>query len=1101
MDKYEPQMIVLDGGLDLQRAKLAVPKGRLGGCLNYEVVDRSGYKRIDGFEPFDGRAVPSPYQFNTVEFEGTTNGLPSQAVLVSGTTYRVPAGTIVEVPGPTGNIGIVISAVATLNVVTYNWEITYLKMTDFTLTAANTVLFEGDTNSAGIDVSFVADPVLDSVPLLVANQASSISRAVITALRSQPIGLHWFRDRLYAVADETVLHFNSGGTTEILVGDTIQDSADNDATVIDVTVTSGSWAAGTAAGALLVHLVDGAGFTSGNLDIVRPNTAEISNVATLTSGATAPWKAGLWEGMNEAQATEKGGGAVAGWNKVDTGLILGFEDGSFNTEYLPKLNRYTGETSEEFEEGDTDITGSNGVFDSAYPSISFAGDSAPDASTFVYTSAGSSPEDFVAAVADAEDNSFSGTATTPVAPTDALLLRAALSDLGATKTTGRVGLTNLNTITSVPEYARVVGIEVYLDNAKCNPEASVGNMYGNMDLEVSLFRKTGEAFVQLGNSKNTQLSNQNGAGLLDEDVILGASDDVWGKTELSLADVVSADFGVAVRATITSVPGADSTGLVRNMIVSVDRIRVKVYWESNFTKYFFWDGADDVKADLISYELVSGTFGLGNATGFLQVANVEPEGSAVRQSIKVGDEVQLVAGGGGTVVATITSVEYNSLAPLAALLENNSRYQFITANFYGDEEWDSFYGVSGAGRAFSFDGTYFTTIFVQEEDEKDKPRHVAYHYNHLALGFRSGIVHFSVIGDPENFSTESNALLGEDLSMEISVGDRVTGLLSLKGTTLAVYCENSIWGITGTTRDNFTPNILAPKTGCIEYTAVDMGMPIHCDNRGISTLAQSEKYGNFQGTRLSQDITSWLLPKLKRTDTMFTEERPVVAAAIPVRAYNQYLLIFSTGDICCMTLVGGEMQPQFTFRKYLVGSPSATDYTRFMVPFAWSAEADETGSDRIHVAHYSPLSDITDADSKFVYELNTGWGFAGLFIPADFTTSWIYSLPNANYNLKKVVIDGLSYGYSTIELTTARDLKDVFSTTRSIVSLPRTPESSLSADLVPYTTVASQAERGRAIALKFTNVGSQSDKINTPEPPHIIQVLLLNETSNLAELK
>lgn len=51
--------IPLDGGLNLQTAPQASPPGTLIDCQNYEVAWQRGYRRIDGYEPFDGGASPS----------------------------------------------------------------------------------------------------------------------------------------------------------------------------------------------------------------------------------------------------------------------------------------------------------------------------------------------------------------------------------------------------------------------------------------------------------------------------------------------------------------------------------------------------------------------------------------------------------------------------------------------------------------------------------------------------------------------------------------------------------------------------------------------------------------------------------------------------------------------------------------------------------------------------------------------------------------------------------------------------------------------------------------------------------------------------------
>src|ERR1044072_5430744 len=54
--KKKVYAIVLDGGLDFRSTKSLLKPGTLSDCLNYEVVDHTGYKSINGFLRYDGSA-------------------------------------------------------------------------------------------------------------------------------------------------------------------------------------------------------------------------------------------------------------------------------------------------------------------------------------------------------------------------------------------------------------------------------------------------------------------------------------------------------------------------------------------------------------------------------------------------------------------------------------------------------------------------------------------------------------------------------------------------------------------------------------------------------------------------------------------------------------------------------------------------------------------------------------------------------------------------------------------------------------------------------------------------------------------------------------
>lgn len=253
--------------------------------------------------------------------------------------------------------------------------------------------------------------------------------------------------------------------------------------------------------------------------------------------------------------------------------------------------------------------------------------------------------------------------------------------------------------------------------------------------------------------------------------------------------------------------------------------------------------------------------------------------------------------------ATMT---YNGLPIYADLYFARTKSKFITANFYGDERMNSMFGVNGVGRAYSYTGEYFYKIYTQPEADLDRPRHVAYHHGHLALGYKEGRVDISVAGEPWNFS-------GVDGASSWGIGDSVTGMIPLSGTILGIFCDNSITGLSGTTVDNFATQVISPRMGALEYTVVDMGFPVYANSYGIYTLSQTQEYGDYLGTPLSQDISPWLRPRL----TIDDNKPASVNLAYPVRSKNQYRLSFTDGYILTMTMNFGQQgAPTFSKHKY-----------------------------------------------------------------------------------------------------------------------------------------------------------------------------------------
>jgi hypothetical protein len=58
----------LKGGINTEDPALSVKPGELLDALNYEAVTKGGYRRVDGYERFDGRPLPSTVVYNVIYF-------------------------------------------------------------------------------------------------------------------------------------------------------------------------------------------------------------------------------------------------------------------------------------------------------------------------------------------------------------------------------------------------------------------------------------------------------------------------------------------------------------------------------------------------------------------------------------------------------------------------------------------------------------------------------------------------------------------------------------------------------------------------------------------------------------------------------------------------------------------------------------------------------------------------------------------------------------------------------------------------------------------------------------------------------------------------
>ena len=84
------QNIILRGGLDIVSSPLIVDPGRLWTCVNYEPAD-GGYRRIRGYERFDGRLRPSEAEYWMLAFDGTVATPPADGATITGQTSNATA--------------------------------------------------------------------------------------------------------------------------------------------------------------------------------------------------------------------------------------------------------------------------------------------------------------------------------------------------------------------------------------------------------------------------------------------------------------------------------------------------------------------------------------------------------------------------------------------------------------------------------------------------------------------------------------------------------------------------------------------------------------------------------------------------------------------------------------------------------------------------------------------------------------------------------------------------------------------------------------------------------------------------------------------------
>ena len=91
MPKVGYEYVQLEGGLDVVTSPLKIPGGKMTGCRNFEIDQYGGYRRVDGYERFDGQPAPSSatYQYLPATISGALVSGNILTGLISGATGTV----------------------------------------------------------------------------------------------------------------------------------------------------------------------------------------------------------------------------------------------------------------------------------------------------------------------------------------------------------------------------------------------------------------------------------------------------------------------------------------------------------------------------------------------------------------------------------------------------------------------------------------------------------------------------------------------------------------------------------------------------------------------------------------------------------------------------------------------------------------------------------------------------------------------------------------------------------------------------------------------------------------------------------------------------
>ena len=896
-------IVPLDGGLnDTGRKSSQDLQGSVRVSLNYERGIDEGYTSVGGFSRWDGR------------YGGfdTANGFVIRGNDPSSTPWTV--GEVVTVNYDDANavshdasmiITEILSTVDlggsyTVTAVAVFTSPQSLPVSDYPVNYWNSI----SSITTTIGEPYEAGTRVTSMPY-------STLRSLITSLPMSSIGktagAHFFRNRLYTISDYACIRINNVSNLSIKEGAVLTNVTPNPdvtlGTVVGFTVSSGNASAGTAVVDIVIRGYGGTAPASGDDIWVQGVAAKLGDFDSFQQSP----RAGLF------YADYNGSG---GWNEVNAGRRFRYKVDSSCTGAA-----FTAYSKNGFA---TDVNPASGASNATYAPASIT------AGAGWYTSSSPGNPALVGDInASGGDASYHGLSTAGPVVTDELKVYFGTS-----------------VAASLPTGATVVGVELTIRRAN---GAGAGVI---VDDTVRLIGLSGPPGRDMADSNPTSGLWPVAAAYAPK--TYGGALNTWDHT-IRTEDVLASTFGVLIRAKTTS-------GLANTAYI--DQVSLKLYYKEQTQDIYIYDQTnltDVEQVKVIHYTIDQGTFNAKNAEGTLVVTDMASIYARATQ-IGIGFQLRTAAAGGGALLGYYNSVDQPINLPSSDILATaDTRWTFTTCNPWAVENSDMMIACSGVEEAYAFDGDYLLPIATGLKPVEEIPRHVAYFQNQLFLGYASGIVQGSDVGQILQFNG------GEAGATENGLGDRVTGLLALKGQALAVFTERTIRAIYADGAGVQDVKIISDSSGAIEYTVVDMGIPMFADYRGIATLSAVQEYGDFQRGRLTNKVTRLMLSRLQfETVNQTTDKRPI--AALAIRNKNQYRLFYKDGYFTTLTLAGDDINPQTMLCRYFI-SGSNSDSTAVRV----LALATGVTTDGRDVAFFT--TDNQSTMWKYVYQIDAGRSF------------------------------------------------------------------------------------------------------------------------------
>lgn len=999
-------VIVTDGGLDLISPRQRTAPGALIDCENFERANRVGYQKIQGIRSYSGGCVFDVidpmvlWQYNRVSlaeiygnlvyqallggkviwgdggyFDSRTSTLSEQdgrgQVSYSYSDIGTPSDFAVAVVGIEGRIftpGDVINAVdiPATNTVTADQSFSEIGRISEIWNAFIPGL--GSLNTYGMLAKIGGEFDKTNSSFVYASGRTAGGVNVPASMLGWTCGGFYWKDRLHVVADLEAWSFtlgneepSAGSTLRLFVTGTHPSGTYQQGVVDEVVVTSGSWAGGDAAG--VIYLTSVPNRTNSLLSVISPTQCRnqstgVTDPITLGSRIRSD-KAALWRDTGP-YPTVSGVTSTRGWERCNLGHEVRFNLGENKFKVISRTNRDESLNSNYVSVPSisswADPTVANGpawtnpnnvlALDGTNASYSTSGATESDSIEVYDFSSITVPDNAI--IVGIEVRITRRNAASFNAVRDSYVGLIGVAEGGQNKASGTLWGTSLTSVTyGGPRDTWGVSLTPSIVNSgslgirfRYRQTPRTGATYttevDSIQMRVHYKDPTSRVVIRSRTTPSQSITTITRSGSVatatkvghgynngESVTIAGAVETEYNGT-FTIYNVSANTFDYDIVGT----PATPASGTITAQLIGVDVATGKAIWYHKDKGQ--WGGSTKAEGILTVYELSN------------------PE--AVLSGMEIRDDT----GGSGALNAYTSSGAVKiSLPSSLALDSNGSKYRFHITNFYGNQDSEQVFFVSGSDFGCSWDGSRLIRIRTGLDPNLDKPRHVARHIDQLAFGYNSGSVTLSDQGYPESFAgrIDGSSPPSEDpftfpgfipSATNNPTGEPVYGLAETTNRTLIVGCRGSIRSIIGG-GFNISLETSSSESGMLEYTLKVMnGQILFINHRGFQSTASMNS-----NVALSEYISPFLIPRIQATNGALGQLSGIECVEL-VRHKNQYRIYFRDRRVATISLT--ERGPMCTFQR---------------LPFVpkWTATGTTiSGKDRIFCGTYAPGSVTTNND-------------------------------------------------------------------------------------------------------------------------------------------